>query len=483
MSSENPYRSPAPEPESNESESNKSELNEQDSSNEDSGQQDNQSRLAFSSAGILFFNLAGQPFALISALLVANYLGPDEKGLAAATRVLPSFMAGTSGLGVAAALKYKLSRKDHTFDQIGLSSLFITLLQGLIAGGIFVWLASTGWLGELALNFPLWVKVCCAALIPVLMLRQTLFMGFAGNMNFKIENILNFLTGIIFGGLSIFLVVFKKMGFEGVLISFLSATCFASIGALILFFRIHKPNFKINFGFIRFSYHYGLRAWIGTLAKRSNAELDQLFLGILAPAGALGNYSVAATLGRLLYLVPNAIAPVFMNQVAEAKGNIAGKKIATIHRSMLMMVICSGVAIAAGVAIIAPFVLPEYVDVPLILLLLIPGAVFYSTFRMLGSYFIGIGQPEKSSYCQFIALIGSIISYPLLVPAFGGYGAAMASSVTYFVMYLLVVSMFVKKVSLPKLELFSFRKSDLQWLKTQLLGVWNRINKFNKKKA
>jgi len=408
---------------------------------------------------------------MATALIVANFLGPEEKGLAALSQVLPAFTAGISGLGIAASLKYTISRKDKSLKEVGLTAILLSVVQGVIAGTAFMALATTGWLGPLASGFSPWITISCATIIPILVVRQTIYMGLAGNAEFRIQNVLDFVASVLFALLSVLFVILFHFGFEGVLFSYLISSSFSALGAMIVFAAKHRPAFTIDLSFIKFSYHYGFRAWIGTLANRGNAELGQLFLGILAPASALGNYSVGVTLGRLLYLIPQSIAPVFVNQVAESKGNIEPNKIALIHRAMLLIVILSGLAIAIGVAILAPIVLPKYLDVPFLVLLFIPGAIFYSSFRILGAFFIGIGQPEKSSYCNFIALIGSLISYPILVPLFGGYGAAAASSLVYLSMYLLVVAMFNRHVRPDKTELYSFRITDVKWLKTQIVDV------------
>ncbi|MFK7769657.1 MAG: polysaccharide biosynthesis C-terminal domain-containing protein, partial [Mariniblastus sp.] len=117
----------------------------------------------------------------------------------------------------------------------------------------------------------------------------------------------------------------------------------------------------------------------------------------------------------------------------------------------------------------------KFLDVPILMLLLLPGAVFFSSFKILGSFFVGNGQPEKSSYCQFIALIGSAISYPILVPLFGGYGAAAASTAVYFLMYLLIVAMFSKQVAPERPNLFSFGKSDAAWIWSHAKNVMRKL--------
>ena len=433
--------------------------------------------LALSSVGNLCFSLAGHPFTIIASLFVANHLGPDEKGLAALTRVLPSFAAGVSGLGIAASLKYEISRKNKTLGQVGATSLVLSLAQGLIAGLVAFLLISTGWLGKLAYAFPMWLQISIALLVPALLFQQTLKMGFAGNMDFRWTNILNFLAGVLFACLSVLFVVFFKWGFVGVFFAFLIGTGVTTIGGTVVFFQKYKPTIHLDREFVKFSYHYGFRAWIGTLAQRGNVSLDQLFLGILAPAKALGNYSVAVSLARLLYMVPQAVAPVFMNQVAESRGKISADKIALIHRALVLVVVVSGAATALMVSIAIPLLLPDFLDVPILILLLLPGAIFFSSFKILGSFFVGSGMPEKSSYCQFIALIGSVISYPILVPLFGGYGAAMASSAVYFLMYLLIVRLFYKHVAPERPELFDFRKSDVRWILSHVSNVANSLKR------
>ena len=429
------------------------------------------------SAGIFFFKIAGQPFSIVASLLVAAYLGPSEKGLAAISQLLPSFVASICGLGVGAALKYKISREDGSFQDLGITSLFLGILHGGVAGAIFLIVVMLGGLGDFSDMVPMWIKLTSASLIPLIILRQILFMGFAGNDDFRTSNILGFSSSVIFAVLSIISVTAFGYGFEGVYFSFVISTAITVLSALGLFTIRCRPVIIINFQFVKFSYDYGLRAWLGAVARRGNVSLDQVLLGALAPASAMGNYSVAVSISKILYLVPLSVSPVLTNIVAKSKGEMSSEKVALIQRALLIVTLISGLFICFSVWVLCPIFLPGYNDIPKLMIILIFGAVFYSSFHVISSYFLGSGQPEKSGYCQVPALIGSLVSYPIFVPQFGALGAALGSTFSYFLMYITITWLFSKKIRPKRSQLWRFKTSDFEWIFKHGISILRKIKR------
>lgn len=430
---------------------------------------------ALSSAGILASKILAQPFTIIASLVVANFLGPDEKGLAALSRVLPTFVASMTGFGIASSLKYVVSNRDKTLAQVGFTSVCLSMMQGCIAGLVFLAMIRFGYLGQRAGEFPLWLQMLSASIIPLSLLRQTLSMGFAGHMDFRITNVLDVVAGILFAITSVILVIGFKLGFQGVFVSYYVSIAFAAFVSLVVFSRKYAPAFTIDRPFIWFSYHYGMRAYLGTIAKRGNTSLDQFFIGVLAPSRALGNYSVAISIANFLFLLPQAIAPVLANQVAGLRGQVDTQKISQVHRALMLMQFVLGVGIAAAGFVLLPIMLPDFSDVPALIVLLLPGALFFSSFRILESYFVGIGKPERASTCHLIALVWSLISYPLLVPSFGGYGAAAACSINYVGMYVLIIWLYSRSIAPNKHQLFRFSYADVGWIRDHISLLLQRL--------
>ena len=120
--------------------------------------------------------------------------------------------------------------------------------------------------------------------------------------------------------------------------------------------------------------------------------------------------------------------------------------------------------------------LADFNDIPSLILILLLGAIFYSSYHVLSSYFTGSGQPEKSGYCQIPALIGSLMSYPILAPHLGALGAAIGSSLSYFLMYLMITWLFSKNIRPEKSQLFRFRLSDVTWILKQIKLLLKKIS-------
>ena len=440
-----------------------------------------------SAIGIVVTKLIGMPFNMLVSLIVASALGPIDKGYLAGVIAFSSFATGLATLGFPAGTKFLISSREYTVKQVGSSALAIGLLHGLIGTGILGTFLHLGLLGDniAALNWA-W-KLLILILIPLMSCKLIIFRTFAGNSDFRFENVLELVSSLLYSILLVLLVLVFDFGLAGAIIAFGASQITVVIATFAVLFANYAPTVSLDLGFCKKAYAYGFRAWFGTLAKRSNLSLDQFLLAIIAKPEALGNYSVAMTIAKLFWILPQAVAPVLMNRVAESASNSQIELTTKLHRAMLLMTGAASIVVVAGTPIVFPLVLPDYSDVPLLLLILMPGAILLTLYRVLGSFFSGSGRPGRASLAQSTALIVSLLGYPTLIPLFGGYGAAMISTATYLVSYGVMNYLFQRDTAGQRNNLFKPGKTDFDWIalriSTALVTIRNRVFKQPSKRS
>jgi O-antigen/teichoic acid export membrane protein len=149
--------------------------------------------------------------------------------------------------------------------------------------------------------------------------------------------------------------------------------------------------------------------------------------------GAVGVYSVANQAAESMWLVAAAIATAITAPVVHADAAAAA---AIVRRSVLRALAYTG-AVAAVVALVAPFAIPsalgaDFEGASSPLLLLLPGAVAYAPVQVLVVYLsVRRGRAWLSLACGLVAMTVTVASsFPLIVE-FGASGAAGASALGY----------------------------------------------------
>ena len=173
-----------------------------------------------------------------------------------------------------------------------------------------------------------------------------------------------------------------------------------------------------------------------------NVSVDQLVLSVMPSVAAaqLGNYTVAASLSWLALPAATAFGSVAFPRIARVAGANA------ILRIERISLIGAGVTAAATIGLIclmAPTVVPAlfgngYRDAIIALWLLAPGTVFLALNRVLGDLLQGRGKPLIRSVGEGVGSIVTIALLFMLIPPFGIRGAAIASSVAYAVVFLVL---------------------------------------------
>jgi O-antigen/teichoic acid export membrane protein len=204
-----------------------------------------------------------------------------------------------------------------------------------------------------------------------------------------------------------------------------------AVSSLILFalmiyrFGIGRPGWDL----LQETFHFGSRAWIGSLARFLNFRVDQIVVVFIGSAAMLGIYAVAVNCSELLLYLPGAVAWVIVPFVTRVDADNAVRRTLHVARGVIVVTFVS----TAAAALVGPWLIPilfgaEFKASVVPFLLLLPGAFGFVFTAIFSSGLMAALLPGRSS-------LGALVSVPVgvaldfvLIPPFGASGAAAAAS-------------------------------------------------------
>ncbi len=184
--------------------------------------------------------------------------------------------------------------------------------------------------------------------------------------------------------------------------------------------------------------HYGLRAWVGNLSFFVSLRIDQLLLVAFVDLEELGVYAVAAAISTLASPIARGFAQTMLPFIRTASSD--GERLWRIRSTFRQVAVISlaiALAMAATAWFIIPFVLGEDAAPAVrLLLILLPGAWATDVTQVLNTGLQQFNQPEAASKGQIAAAIATAIGLVLLLSPLGTTGAAITTSISYWVAFL-----------------------------------------------
>lgn len=180
---------------------------------------------------------------------------------------------------------------------------------------------------------------------------------------------------------------------------------------------------------------YGLRAWVGNLSFFVSLRFDQLLLVGFVEPGELGVYAAAAAISTLASPIARGVAQALQPFIRKAASD--EERVWRIRSSFRQVGVVSLVILGlmgATAWFIIPFVLGERFEPAVaLLLILLPGAWATDVTQVLGTALSQFNKPEWASKAQIASAVATAVGLFALVPTLGVVGAAITTSIAYWV--------------------------------------------------
>lgn len=192
---------------------------------------------------------------------------------------------------------------------------------------------------------------------------------------------------------------------------------------------------------------YSFSCYLSNFTQFLNYRLDVFIVTYFAGLQALGLYTLAVSLGQMIWLVSKAAATVLLPNVAarQEESEANAERTAQITRVAFGISLMAALLLALFAAPFVPWVFGEEFRPSVTpLLWLLPGIVAFSAATVIASYLAGAGKPQLNLYVSLAGLIITIALDLLLIPRFNIIGAAIASTLSYLTSTIVIIYFFVR---------------------------------------
>jgi O-antigen/teichoic acid export membrane protein len=395
-------------------------------------------------------------------LIIARVLGAEGRGHVAFLTAIAWLTASLSTLGLQEANSNLAAAEPRTRRALATNSV---LLSGLVGGAAIVVLSvlvalvpAVGGDSDPAL---LWLTF---AFLPVIILQFLLRMLVQADYGFAVSNAAFILAPILNVAVNGTFAVFGVLT-VGTAVGVWLAGQALEVVILGGYLQLRLAGFgRPDFGLAQRALGFGLRAHAGRVMQLGNYRLDQWLLGAISGPRELGLYSVAVAWAEALWYLPTALAYVQRPDLVRARAEEARRRALGVFRAA---------AVVTGAAALAMIVAAPVLCVTIFgadfrgsiddLRVLVAGAFGMMALKLFGSALVARGYPGLQSLAIGAGFACTVALDIILIPPFGGLGAALASTLAYTAAGIVVAVIFLRALGGRASELVP-RTADLLWL-------------------
>ena len=395
---------------------------------------------------------------LAAGIIVAHWLGAEGVGQLAVINVTVATIVQLGSFGLPSSNTYVIAQDQARFRAAAVNSLLFALGAGALLALALSAVASLrpDWFGfvspglihvaAISIPFQLITLIGLNILLAVGKLREFNLLDLAGQSFVLINAVLVLL--ILRQGLAT-LVTLNTVAsiLVGVIIIWLLVISARSLA---------QSSWRADMSLLRQMIGYGIKFHISILAGTIIIRADLLVVNHFRGAAEAGVYSVASQFALLLMLLPGVIATLLFPRVTSEQ-DARGETTCQVSRytTFIMFVCCLA---AVPFSLLLPLVYgAAFTDATGLLWILLPGVYLMGLESVLVQHFNALGLPRAIPLYWIATLVLNLILVFALVPRYGAQGAAIASSISYAIIFALVALHFHTSTGRTFAEVFVLR--------------------------
>lgn len=408
---------------------------------------------------------------VITSVILARTLGPTNLGIYSLLLTTFSLIGSIGSLGISIANTYYGVKGEYKWNEIASNSIIAALIMGII---LIVFFLSLYFLGLSFLNNINFTVI----LISSIAIPSALSMGYfqnilLGQRKIKQYNAINIVQSILYMSF-IVIVLYFNGSLSGVIVSWTAAYLLTAIIPIILVYKSIPFKLHLNLNLFKKSITFGLKGYLGNLIQFLNYRIDMYLINfILLNSASVGYYSISVGLAESLWYLPGAVGTLVFARTPGLTNEERNRTTPQICRNTLFItIIFSIILVITGKYIISILYGSRYLDALTPLLVLIPGVIALSIAKVLSNEIAGRGKPIINTYIAIISIAVNVPLNLILIPKIGIVGSALASSISYTITTIVVLSTFLKLSKSSLNETLILKKQDIEIYKTLLLKVF-----------
>lgn len=422
---------------------------------------------------ILLF-LAGACISFVVGVVVARAFGPEAKGLLAVVNTVLAYGSVLAGLSIDAAIVHFGARGRAPFDELYGAGIASAIALGVPVTVLAV-AAFPVFVSSEALATSLPIRACLIAIPAYIALSNLGGLFRARGRNLEAAAI------VPLGAALTLIAVIVSWALHGdatqlVVMSTIASVAAYAVAQAFASIRLRWGRPAMTMRSVRELARYGGATHLGSILQTANYRLDLLLVAALGGVRQAGIYSVSIAVTEVLWLVPTVVSAIVGQRAASLSDDkslpltLAVSRVsnlAMIATCILMVpVLLFGIPMAFGAS---------FRSAGGAAILLLPGTVALSMWKVLVGDLVGRGHPSSKS---LTAGAGILVAVPLdlvLIPRFGVPGAAVASSLAYSVCAASSLVMFSRATGAAWHEAVLTRPADLVAVRGQIAATLERF--------
>ncbi|MBM4403251.1 MAG: oligosaccharide flippase family protein [Candidatus Cloacimonetes bacterium] len=397
-------------------------------------------------------------------IVVARTLGPANQGYIAYLILIFTLIGSYGHLGITNATIYFQKRSQHRESHllnVNASALLFMFILITVAVGV---LRITGIAFK---QYGLYLMIA-GLVLAFSHLWAALFISFYTGNERIIES--NRIDRHIFIAKAILITVLWQAGY----LDRNSLFALTVLGMLILTLLLYRRlglrwSPAWDGGLLKQELAYGSVVYLSGILLFLHYRIDQFVIKMMLGNSELGIYSIAVTLAEWMFLVPTSIITALTGKLYNTYDDRQNQTV-TAQTVKYTLYLCSALCLIGVLASrLIPLVYgPEFAGAAVPTMILLAGVVFASVAKVSFMYYLVKGNPYYHLIIAFITFALNLLLNLLLIPRFGITGAALASSISYFIYGCYYLILFVCREKFGWRSVLIFGRADIRFLKTAL---------------
>lgn len=405
---------------------------------------------------------------LVRNILLARLLGPADRGLFALLNTLPEMIYALTSGGLNTSVGYYAAKQRPMGVLVAQVLIYGCLLSGLLTVvGVSV-LSSLDEPPAVVEQLGPWIWLLIPV-VPIVVLKSGFLTLHNADGRVSAFNSLRLLESSI--PLVLFLVLYllwPDKAFTAALISWVLGLSAVSVVGWFLMKKYHSFRLVWRPGEQKTLLRYSGKSHPEMLFQQVLMRGDQLFVGVMLPAAALGHYAMAVAAVELLVIIPEAVTTPLMKRLLQQDAEMeAMTPFALRITATVMLAGCFGMAVLGEWLIVILFGVAYKPAYPALLLLL-PGLLATCHASILRLDLLGKGRPGTLSFIIGVATLINLILNFVLIPRYGIEGAAVANSISYILVAAMMLALYCRLTGVSVFSTLIVLPSDIKRIKDLL---------------
>ena len=407
---------------------------------------------------------------ILISIITARVLSPEGRGQLSLILLIPMLSVTFGGMGMVHAINYYASRMPATkliVNSFILSGLLSVLLVATTLPVVYI----SKNIFSMTLNKEILFLI--SIFIPFYLFNYCFISLLQGFYKIVIRNLLNVTHALLNLLLLVILIITLKLGVAGAVTAFVVAILLVTIlSAIFVLKEIEIKDIRLESGIIKQLLSFGLKSHIGNVLKDLSYRGDILIISYFLSTASVGYYVIAVTVAETIWRIPDAIGSVLLPRIARMDKSNARAFTPVVSRIVLVpvMLLCLIIFLFREDIICLAFG-NEFLPSSPALVILLPGILFLSIWKIIANDLIAQGYPAKYSITSGIALVTMVELDLWLIPLFGINGAALASTISYMAATVSIITIYSRVTGNSFKELLIPARIDLSYYKKLFMGL------------